>query len=206
MQGSAGGGIDPIDGMRAEVYRLLAQLLLRPPAPEMLGLIATLQPSTGTPFSDAAAGLVAAARSTTPEAAEREYNRLFIGLERGEVVPFASYYVDGHLFGAPLIRFREDLAALGFERVETVPEPEDHAGFMLDVMAELVDGARTGEPRGHDVQQAIFLRHLDGWIVRLMRDVEKAEAADFYRSVGALGALFLDTESKIMTMPEELPS
>ena len=53
---------------------------------------------------------------------------LFIGVGRGELLPYASYYLTGFLHERPLARLREDLAALGIERAEGVAEPEDHAG------------------------------------------------------------------------------
>ena len=56
------------------------------------------------------------AATTSAEAAEREYFDLFVGVGRGELLPYASYYLTGFLNERPLARVREDLAALGIER------------------------------------------------------------------------------------------
>ena len=44
----------------------------------------------------------------------REYNILFIGVGRGEVLPYASYYLTGFLHEKPLADLRAKCAALAF--------------------------------------------------------------------------------------------
>ena len=45
------------------------------------------------------------------ERVEREFFDLFIGLGRGELLPYGSYYLTGFLHERPLARLREDLGA-----------------------------------------------------------------------------------------------
>ena len=56
------------------------------------------------------AALAEAARRTNVEQVEREYFDLFIGLGRGELLPYGSYYLTGFLHERPLARLRAHLA------------------------------------------------------------------------------------------------
>ena len=89
--------------------------------------------------------------ATTTHQADREYHALFIGVGRGELVPFASYYLTGFLNERPLAVLRQDLARLGAVRSESVKEPEDHIAALCEVMAGLIEGSfaearRSGRP------------------------------------------------------------
>jgi hypothetical protein len=44
-------------------------------------------------------------------------------------------------------------------------------------------------------------RHLLPWIRRFFSDLERAEAADFYRRIGALGRTFMDIETEAFALP-----
>ncbi|WP_404383789.1 molecular chaperone [Caenispirillum salinarum] len=193
--------VKQLDLTRAQFYGLLATLLIRPPPADLLAVVAGLRAEPQTPLADAIGALATAAGSTTPAMAEREYNRLFIGLERGEFVPYASHYLEGHLYGKPLIRFRQEMARLGLEREAPVREPEDHAGVMLAVMAELLEDA--GREGRDNAPAAVFRTHLQPWLPFFMRDIARAEDAAFYPAVGALGGAFLAIEAEALSLPEE---
>lgn len=187
---------DDIDLPRAQAYMLLSTLLARPPSQALLQRIAGLR-SDGTAWGEALGALAAACVS--PREAEREFNRLFIGLSRGELLPYASYYRTGFLHDRPLVELRADMARLGITRSPEVREPEDHVAFILEMMAGLIDG-RLSEPAAPEGQQAFFERHLASWAPRFFRDLERAEAARFYRPVGALGNLLLEIEQSAFVM------
>ncbi|MCW8087960.1 molecular chaperone TorD family protein [Roseococcus sp. MDT2-1-1] len=144
-------------------------------------------PGDDTPVGTALGALGEAARAADPISAGREYHDLFIGLGRGELLPFASYYLTGFLHERPLAELRGDLARLGIARAAAVPEPEDHIAFECEVMAGLLRGA----PEEVD---AFFARHLRPWAMRFFADLELAEAAVFYRAVGGLGRALMDVE------------
>ena len=55
--------------------------------------------------------LKVAAREHKPEALDDEYHNLFIGIGRGELVPYASWYLTGFLMDRPLAYLRRDLNA-----------------------------------------------------------------------------------------------
>ena len=186
--------VDPVDAARAQEYALLAALLSSPPSNELLGEIAQLR-GDATPLGRAHAALAEAASEATA-AVEREYFDLFVGLGRGELLPYASYYLTGFLNERPLSRLRDDLAALGIERVENNFEPEDHAATLCEIMAGLVAARLPASP---EAQRAFFEKHVSRWMGRLFADMEKAENARFYRSVGTLGRVLLEIEAEAFT-------
>jgi TorA maturation chaperone TorD len=187
--------IDPVDAARAREYALLAALLSSPPPNALLGEIAELR-GDATPLGRAHAALAEAASKAETGAVEREYFDLFVGLGRGELLPYASYYLTGFLNERPLSRLREDLAALGIERTENNFEPEDHAATLCDIMAGLADGRFSAAP---ELQRAFFEKHVAPWMCRLFADMESAASANLYRSVGSLGRLFLEIEAEAFT-------
>jgi TorA maturation chaperone TorD len=189
--------VDDIDAARARLYALLGALLARSPDEALLQRLATLR-GDATPLGVAYAGLADAASRATPERVEREYFNLFIGLGRGELLPYASYYLTGFLHERPLARLREELGQLGIERAEGNFEPEDHAAILCEIMAGVIDGSFPA-PAGAD--QRLFEKHLTPWIGRFFSDLENAAEADFYRHVGQLGRVFIDVETEAYALP-----
>jgi TorA maturation chaperone TorD len=188
---------DEIDAARAREYALLAALLTRIPDRRLLDDIAELEVDA-SPIGLAHAALAEAARAARPEAVEREFFELFIGIGRGEVMPYGSYYLTGFLYERPLARLRADLAELGIARSEDNYEPEDHIATLCEVMAG-VAGGRFPAPVGSDEQ--IFKKHIEPWAARFFADLEGAQAAQFYRSVGMLGRTFIEIESEAYALP-----
>ena len=123
---------------------------------------------------------------------------LAVGLGRGELLPYASYYLTGFLNERPLSRLREDLSMLGIERTAANNEPEDHAATLCEIMSRLVSGDLAA-PEGSD--QQIFEKHLSPWIGRFFADLERAEAANLYRRIGTLGRVFMEIETQAFALP-----
>jgi TorA maturation chaperone TorD len=184
--------IDPLDVARAREYALLAALLACPPSGALLREITQLR-GDATPLGRAHAVLAEAASAATTDRIEREYFNLFVGLGRGELLPYASYYLTGFLNERPLSRLRQDLTSLGIERTENNYEPEDHAATLCEVMAGFAAGRFAASS---EVQRAFFENHLAPWIGRLFADMERAASAKFYAAVGSLGRLFLEIEAE----------
>jgi TorA maturation chaperone TorD len=188
--------IDAVDRARAQEYALLAILLGRAPDADLLRRLAELcgDPS---PLGVAHATLAEAASRATREGVEREHFDLFIGLGRGELLAYGSYYLTGFLHERPLARLRDDLARLGIERAPGRAEPEDHGAILCEIMAGVVSG-RLLAPRGAD--RALFEAHLAPWMEKFFADLERAKAAEFYRSVGALGRVFMAVEAEAFAL------
>jgi TorA maturation chaperone TorD len=188
---------DDVAAARSQEYALLAALLARAPDAQLLQRLSGVR-GDPTPLGVAHAALAQAASDTTVERVEREFFDLFIGVGRGELLPYGSYYLTGFLHERPLARLRGDLAPLGIERVEGNAEPEDHAATLCEIMAGVV-GGRLPAPRGTD--QQLFEKHLAPWIGRFFADLERADAAHFYRSVGSLGRVFVEIETEAFALP-----
>ena len=187
--------VDPVDAARAQEYQLLATLLSAPPSKKLLSAIARLE-GDDTPLGRAHAALAEAASNAVAAQVEREYFDLFIGVGRGEILPYASYYLTGFLHERPLARLRTDLTAFGIERAENNPEPEDNAATLCEIMAGFADDRFAASEQQ---QQQFFQKHVAPWMGRMFADLEKAEAANFYRPVASLGRLFLEIESEAFT-------
>jgi TorA maturation chaperone TorD len=188
---------DDIEAARAQEYALLASLLSAAPSQELLSALAKLR-GDATPLGVAHAALAQAADSITVSDAEREYFDLFVGIGRGELLPYASYYLAGFLNERPLARLRADLARFGIERTDATVEPEDHAAILCEIMAGLASGRL---PCGAEAQREIFQKHMLPWMGRLFADIETSTAATkFYPHVGALGRVFLEIEQQAFTL------
>ena len=186
------------DRLRAYYYRLLARLLAAPPDTRLLNLTGHIQ-GDETELGAALKALAEAARAATPEAVTDEYNALFIGVGRGELVPFGSYYMTGFLHEKPLANLRQDMARLQIARADDVREPEDHIAALCDMMDGLIMGA-FGAPAGLPEQRAFFDAHIGPWVDRFFEDLTNAESAVFYAPVGRVGRAFMTVETTAFQM------
>jgi TorA maturation chaperone TorD len=191
------GSIDEVDAARAQEYALVSAVLARAPDRGLLQRISELRGDAG-PLGLAHIALAEAAASTPIEQVEREFFDLFIGLGRGELLPYGSYYLTGFLHERPLARLRDDLVALGIERVDGGTEPDDHAAIVCEIMAGLI-AQRLGAPAGSD--EEFFKKHLAPWVGRFFADLERAKAPNFYRQVGTLGRVFIQIEMEAFALP-----
>lgn len=188
---SVGTAVDETDLARSQEYALLGALLLRAPDGELLSRLADLEASD-TPLGAAHAALAGVAAAAEAPVVRREYFELFEGVGRGELLPYASYYLTGFLNERPLARLRADLGRLGLERAEGHFEPEDHLGTLCEIMSGLAAGGFEAAP-GEEAN--FFARHLQPWAGRFFADLEQAGSARFYRAVGAVGRTFIAIET-----------
>jgi len=191
---------EPEDRLRADTYRVLGRLLAAPPDAETLNLFAEAPVSNEDNLLAVAWRMLAmSAERASPGEVADEYQTLFIGLGRGELVPFGSWYLTGFLMEQPLARLRADMQKLGFERQEDISEPEDHAAALCEIMALL---AEEGGPGSLESQVAFFDTHIGPWMARFFRDMQEAASARFYRAVGQLGEQFINTDQRYLEMVE----
>ncbi len=183
---------------RAALYQLLAGLLRDAPSEAVLDYTRGLEADAGDRQSElplALSTLALAARHSGVDAVRDEYHTLFIGLGRGELVPYGSWYQTGFLMEKPLGLLRADLRRLGFERDDDVREPEDHIAALCEVMSLMIlDGVPI------ESQQQFFDHHLGNWAGDFFRDLAGAESAVFYRSVARLGGAFLSLETRYLSL------
>lgn len=187
------GGAAP--AFRATSWLILGALLRHIPDRSLLARTAdmamALDASADGPLGAAWADLGDAARVIEPEPLDDEFHDLFIGVGRGELVPYASWYRTGFLMDRPLVALRRDLALLGFERNASVSEPEDHAAALAETMGLLADPV---EGQDDSTQRLFFSEHIDSWMPDFFADLQSARKADFYRVVGRVGAAFVEFE------------
>ncbi len=189
--------LDEIDQARAAEWGLLAVLLGRAPDADLLARVAQLT-GDATDLGMAHIALGEAAAQTHADAASREYFDLFIGVGRGEFLPYASYYLTGFLHERPLARLRADLERLGVERDGVRSEPEDHIAILCEIMSNFASGAFEAD---FETQRAFFEAHVKPWAIRFFADLEISQRAVFYRAVGRVGRMFLELESEAFTLP-----
>ena len=187
---------DEVDQARAREYSLLSVLLLNRPDAPLLARLANLRGDTHT-LGSAHEAVAQAAVRVDANQVSREYFNLFVGVGRGELLPYASFYLTGSLHARPLARLRETLRAVGIARADWLTEPEDHAGVLFEIMAGLATG-EIAAPAGTD--REIFQSYLAPWIGRFFEDLEHAKSAEFYARVGTLGRVFMAIEMEAFTI------
>lgn len=193
-------GTDSAEQIRAHVYSLLARLLAEPVSGQLLDLL------RGFAISPEATGsLVAtwemlrlAAQYTSEETLDDEFHDLFVGITRGELVPYGSWYLTGSMMDRPLAYLRHDLDMLGIERRPGVCEPEDHVAALCEAMAVIITST---ENLSHEVQKEFFDRHIAPWMDLFFKDLQEAKSANFYHAVGRLGEQFIGLEKRYFAMP-----
>jgi TorA maturation chaperone TorD len=184
---------------RAGAYSLLGALLAAPPAESLVTLLKQITPAElggGDDLASAWEVLRLAGERANVAALDDEYHDLFVGVGRGELVPYGSWYMTGFLMDQPLAVLRRDLAELGFERQADIKEPEDHVAALLETMGLMIGDGDTSL----EVQRRFFQSHMGPWMKTFFLDLQKASAARFYRAVGQFGEQFIEFERKYLTM------
>lgn len=197
----------PDDQARADLYALLARLLLAPPDAPLLEAIANSTPIVaqgGDPALERCWEYLTLASSVMDASAvAAEFNSLFISIGTPPVDPYGSRYVAGFINDTPLAELRADLARLGLRRGPGVAEFEDHLGALCETMRVLIAGA-PGIARASITQQKWFFdRHILPWCDRALDDIAGAEGTNYYRLVARLGAAFLALEAEAFPLGEQ---
>ena len=195
-QPRTGPAIEATDQARGDQYRFLAALLSSAPSAEMLRGIAALN-GDDTAFGQAISALAATAARSSAADVQHEFFEIFIGVGRGELLPYGSFYQTGFLNERPLSEVRADLARLGIARAEGRFEPEDHIALLFEVMADLAQGR---VPAGAERQQAFFARHIAPWAGQFFDDLAVAPSARFYRPVAEIGRLLVDIDARAFSL------
>lgn len=187
---------DAENAARGDLYRFVAALLSSAPSQEMLAGTAALS-GDQTALGQAITSLAQTARDSDAATVEREFFQIFIGVGRGELLPYASFYQTGFLNERPLAEVRADLARLGIARAEGRFEPEDHIALLFEVMADLATGTVPADPA---VQAKFFARHIEPWAAQFFDDLAIAPSANFYRAVAEVGRLLVDIEARAFSL------
>ena len=183
--------------IRVDAYVLLAALLRQPPAKPLLDVLTDMQWENAVPgkLNHAFEALRQAGRDYRLEKVIDEYNKLFVGVGVGEIVPYACWYKEKKIQSRLLAVLRADLMKLGIIRQTTWHESEDHAGALCEIMAII---SQTPVSIPYVTQQKFFEQHLGSWMINFFKDVQSAKSAEFYRTVGLFGERLLETEKTFL--------
>jgi len=186
------------DQLRADMYSFIANVIRTEPSQDLIDTIKNLKGDDSN-IGNAIKLLSKFASTLHLSEIQDEYVNLFVGVGRGELLPFASYYMTGFLNDKPLSKLRNDMNMIGIERLEEVKEPEDHVSSLFDIMSGLITG-KFGKQFSITEQSEFFEKHLNAWVHLLMSDIESAKTAVFYAPVGALGKEFINIEREAFRM------
>lgn len=179
--------MDDVELARALIYRMLGRALAEPWDAGFLARLAKLD-GDDSDVGTALRAVATAARGVAIDMARTEYDALFIGVARGELVPYASFYLTGFLHERPLARVRAEMQALSLARASGRSDPEDHIASECEVMAALIERGDV------NAQAGFFERHLALWAGRFFTDLERAASASLFRPIGTLGRLMMDLD------------
>jgi TorA maturation chaperone TorD len=177
----------------------LSTLLYAPPPQAILDTIATSRAEGEGILEHAWDDLAAACSEAKEEQVREEYEHLFIGVGKPEIMLFGSYYLSGFLMEKPLAALRTDLAALGLQRAESVTESEDHIATLCEVMRYLITDDDAGIANLAS-QKKFFTTHIRPWAGQLWSAIENHPQARFYVPVARLARCFFDVEMQAFDM------
>ena len=194
-----GPAVEAGDAARAEIYLLLGTLLAGPPDTGVLELLQEIDAGdpNASPMAATWQAVQAAAKDTDVSRLGDEYFSLFIGLGRGELLPYASFYIHGFLMEKVLASLRSELQRLGFELQDGISEPEDHVAALCETMGMIISESGLS----FEQQAAFYEAYIANWMPDFFADLGEAESAHFYQSVALLGQQFMEIEAQYLAMP-----
>ena len=189
---------------RADMYSLIARLLLAPPDDALLASLAdasdrdsagaTDAADSGQPLGRAWLALSLAARTTPGAAVRDEFAELFVSTSIPTINPYGSLYLAGFLHEKPLAALRTDLAGLGLARRSGALETEDHLGALCETMRRMILGSEGAPRQPLARQQAFFEVHIATWSGACLDHLRQADGACFYASVASFIVAYFDIE------------
>jgi TorA maturation chaperone TorD len=120
---------------------------------------------------------------------------LFGGVGKPEIYLYASHYVSGFLNDKPVARLRDDLAALGLERDDSMSETEDHFACLCEVMRYLIAGDDVAVSNLTQ-QREFFAKHIQPWAQEMTEVILKHPRAQFFAQLAAFTQAFLNIETQ----------
>jgi TorA maturation chaperone TorD len=190
----------PEDKAREGYYALLGRLFYAGPDAALLAAIAGGDEIAHEGGQSALGGawnlLARAARATEPEAAQLEYDGLFVGTGKAEITPYATHYLAETGREKILVRLKGELTALGLSRAESAHEPEDHMAALLEIMRYLI--SMGSDDVALQEQQGFFDRYIARSYPVFFDAIARSEKANFYKHVARFGEAFLAVETEAL--------
>ena len=186
--------VDIEDQHRSSIYALLSKLLSSPPSKDTLNKVRSLVGGENR-IGESINSLSVLSDKLDIKTIEREYHNLFIGVGRGELLPYASFYMTGFLNEKPLANLRDDMKKIGISRSTNNSDPEDHIASLCEMMSGIITN-RFYTALSFKQQNDFFATHLGPWAKHFFDDLTAAEYSVFYAPVGSLGKAFMEIETE----------
>jgi len=180
------------DSNRASMYALLSHLLVKPPTVDLLFDVSNLN-GGDKEIGEAIETLSLLAKKISASQVEKEYNNLFIGVGRGELLPYGSFYMTGFLNEKPLANLRDEMNRIGIAKATDASDPEDHIASLCEMMSGIISD-KFYTSLSIKEQSDFFRVHLAPWARHFFSDLEGADGSIFYAPVGKLGRAFMEVE------------
>lgn len=187
------------EAARADLYGLLASLFYAPPSQQLLHTIGSAKTVGDSVLEHAWAELSDACSLAQAEPVREEYEALFVGVGKPEVMLYGSFYLSGFLMEKPLAALRTDLAMLGLQRDENIPESEDHIASLCEVMRYLI-ASNDSLQAGIAIQKQFFSKHMQPWVLHMCDAVANHPGVNFYAPVARLAKTFFEVEMEAFDM------
>lgn len=187
------------EAARADLYGLLAALFFAPPSQTLLDTIGAQRASGEGVLERAWVTLAETAARAHAETVRDEYEALFIGIGKPEVMLYGSYYLSGFLMEKPLAALRTDLAGLGLERADALMESEDHIAALCEVMRHLIASDDVMQDN-IALQKKFYAAHMQTWVGALCAAVLAHPGARFYAAVAHFAVVFFEVENQAFDM------
>jgi TorA maturation chaperone TorD len=185
------------DRARADFYALIARLFYAGPDAALLAAIAAADEIAGEAENDSLArawkSLTSAAAVMDAEAAQEEYDSVFVGTGKAEITLYAAQYLSESMRENVLVRLRAELAEIGLGRKSGAAEYEDHFAGLCEVMRHLIFFDPDVAVRK---QKSFFLRYLVPCYTIVCDAVVASPNANFYKQVARFTKAFLDVEAE----------
>jgi TorA maturation chaperone TorD len=214
--------LTPEDQARADLYALIARLLLAPPDEALLADLAQADSltsqQTGNPLANPLANppanppdypldlawekLILTAAIMDVCSIRDEFNALFVSIGTPQIDPYASLYLSGFMNEKPLAALRTELAHLGLARVPGVGVLEDHLAALCETMRLLITGDQGGTRQPLQRQWLFFEKHIASWYARCLHDIRSVKGVNFYLQVADFTQAFLSIEAQAFEMEE----
>lgn len=180
--------------LRSAIYNLLASLMRGAPDGETLLRIESLELCDDSlpDLKEAWEELRKMCGKLTQDQIASEYEMLFMGRGQGELIPYASWYIDGTTFSNLLEKLRTDMAEMGIFRAPGAAKCEDHAATLCETMSILSRDSRAASFKS---QVSFFETYLKPWMNQFFQQMTEIRWTVFYHCVGRLAQCFLDLES-----------
>jgi TorA maturation chaperone TorD len=185
------------DRARADFYALIGRLFYAGPDATLLAAIAGADEIAGEAENDSLArawkSLTSAAAAMDAEAAQEEYDSVFVGTGKAEITLYAAQYLSESMKENVLARLRAELAEIGLERKSGAAEYEDHFAGLCEVMRHLIF---FDSDVAVQKQKSFFLRYLVACYAIVCDAVVASPNTNFYKQVARFTKAFLEVEAE----------